>query len=221
MPAASTHHRHDDHRTETSEWSAQPSALVKFHVPEVVVGVGSLGEAGYAARRLGARHPMVVTDPGIIEAGWVAELLGHLGDVGLHPVLWSGVTPNPKDHEITAAYELYRANDCDVIIAIGGGSCLDAAKGVAILSGGIATLAGVEAIGAKRDFDAAGVRGDAWSPAQRYEDASQVFWVSAGIAVAAGTGSWLLFRSSHHQVTVVPAVDPRSGSAGLSLQGRL
>lgn len=93
--------------------------------------------------------------------------------------------------------------------------------GVAILSGGIATLAGVEAIGAKRDFDAAGVRGDAWSPAQRYEDASQVFWVSAGIAVAAGTGSWLLFRSSHHQVTVVPAVDPRTGSAGLSLQGRL
>ena len=46
--------------------SPEPSAtrLVKFHAPEIVFGLGSLAEAGYAAARLGARRPLVVTDPG-------------------------------------------------------------------------------------------------------------------------------------------------------------
>ncbi len=112
-----------------------PPSLVKFHAPEVVLGIGSLGEAGFAAARLGARRPMVVTDPGIIEAGWVAELVGYLREARLEPVLWSELTPNPKDHEIRAAYEYYSAHQADVLVAIGGGSCIDAAKGVAILSG--------------------------------------------------------------------------------------
>jgi len=59
------------------------SSLVKFHAPEVVFGPSSLAEAGHTAARLGARRPFVVTDPGLIEAGWVAELLGHLRAVGL------------------------------------------------------------------------------------------------------------------------------------------
>lgn len=109
--------------------------LVKFHAPEVVFGAGSLGEAGYAAARLGARRPFVVTDPGIVESGWLAELLPLLRGQGLAPVLWTDVTPNPKDHEIRAAHALYREQDADVVIALGGGSCIDAAKGVAILSG--------------------------------------------------------------------------------------
>ncbi|WP_182379722.1 iron-containing alcohol dehydrogenase [Nocardioides sp. WS12] len=113
----------------------EPTGLVKFHAPEIVFGVGSLSEAGFAAARLGARRPLVVTDPGIIEAGWVDELLGHLRDAGLDPVVWSSVTPNPRDHEVRAAFAHYLEWDCDVIIGIGGGSCADAAKGVAVLSG--------------------------------------------------------------------------------------
>lgn len=113
----------------------QPGGVAKFHAPEIVFGAGSLAEVGYCARRLGARRPFVVTDPGIIEAGWVDELVGHLGQVGLRARIWTGLTPNPKDHEISCGYLEYAAADCDVIIALGGGSCIDAAKGVAILSG--------------------------------------------------------------------------------------
>ena len=51
------------------------------------------------------------------------------------PTLWHGVTPNPKDHEIAAGFQKYAESGCDVIIAIGGGSCIDAGKGVAVLSG--------------------------------------------------------------------------------------
>lgn len=113
----------------------EPTGLVKFHAPEVVFGAWSLSEAGFAAARLGARRPLVVTDPGIIAAGWVDELLGHLREAGLRPVVWSQVTPNPRDHEIRAAFAHYLEWECDVIIGIGGGSCADAAKGVAVLSG--------------------------------------------------------------------------------------
>jgi 1,3-propanediol dehydrogenase len=110
-------------------------ALAKFHAPEIVFGADALSELGHSARRFGARRPFLVTDPGIVEAGWVREAVTHLRAVGLRPVVWDGLTPNPKDHEVQAAYAEYARADCDVIIAVGGGSCIDAAKGVAILSG--------------------------------------------------------------------------------------
>jgi alcohol dehydrogenase class IV len=109
--------------------------LLKFHAPEIVFGPGSLAEAGFAAERLGARRPFVVTDPGLMATGWADELLDHLHEAGLVPTLWHGVTPNPKDHEIAAGFHKYAESGCDVIIAIGGGSCIDAGKGVAVLSG--------------------------------------------------------------------------------------
>jgi len=123
--------------------------LMKFQAPEIVFGLNSLAEAGFAAARLGGRRPFVVTDEGIIDAGWVRELLGHLGAAGLKPVLWSGLTPNPKDYEVARGYERYRDCGGDIIIGIGGGSCLDAAKGIAILSGNggqILDYAGVDQV---------------------------------------------------------------------------
>lgn len=125
------------------------SRIVKFHAPEIVFGPGSLAEAGHSARRLGAQRPFVVTDPGIMAAGWVDELVGHLREVGLEPRTWLGVTPNPKDHEIALAFDRYREWGADVIIGIGGGSVMDAAKGVAILSGNggdILDYAGVDQV---------------------------------------------------------------------------
>lgn len=123
--------------------------LLKFHVPEMVFGLGSLAEAGFCAGRLGARRPFVVTDPGIIEAGWVDELVDHLREVGLVPRVWCGVTPNPKEHEVASGYREYVDSGCDVIIGIGGGSALDAAKGIAILcgnGGAILDYAGVDRV---------------------------------------------------------------------------
>ena len=135
----------------TAVLAADPDlgSVVKFHAPEVVFGLGALEEAGFAAQRLGARRPFVVTDPGLIEAGWVAALLERLRDVRLEPVVWSAITPNPKDHEVRAAWERYAEQQCDVIVAIGGGSAIDAAKGVAILSsndGDILDYAGVDQV---------------------------------------------------------------------------
>jgi len=113
---------------------AEPSRLLKFYAPEIVFGIDSMAEAAHAAVRLGALRPLLITDPGLVEAGWVDEMLGHLSAQRVDARLWSGLTPNPKDHEIAAGYECYRSNGCDVLVAVGGGSVIDAAKGVAILA---------------------------------------------------------------------------------------
>jgi 1,3-propanediol dehydrogenase len=111
------------------------STLVKFQAPEIVFGTGSLSEAGYALARLGARRPLVVSDLGMLAAGWVDELLANLRDAGLRPVLWHDVSANPKEREVAAGFERYRECGADVLVGIGGGSVLDAAKGIAVLSG--------------------------------------------------------------------------------------
>lgn len=124
-----------------------PTRLLKFHAPEIVFGIDSMAEAAHAALRLGGQRPLLVTDPGLIEAGWVDELVGHLRDQGVQAHVWSALTPNPKDHEITAGHEFYRSHGCDVLIALGGGSVIDAAKGIAVLSangGDILDYAGVD-----------------------------------------------------------------------------
>jgi alcohol dehydrogenase len=113
---------------------SKPAAAVgKFVIPEVIFGAGALGEIGHAALRLGARRPMLVTDPGVWEASWSEEAARHLRAVRLATTVWSGVTPNPKEGEVQAGAELYREGGCDVLVAVGGGSAIDAAKGVAVV----------------------------------------------------------------------------------------
>lgn len=125
----------DTHGLHTHAPPPHEAGLVKFQAPEVVFGVGSLAEAGHAAARLGARRPFIVTDEGVLRAGWAGELVSHLRDAGLRPTVWDELTPNPKDVEVAAGHAVYERSGCDIIVGIGGGSAMDAAKGIAILAG--------------------------------------------------------------------------------------
>ncbi|HTU88304.1 MAG TPA: iron-containing alcohol dehydrogenase [Solirubrobacteraceae bacterium] len=120
----------------TASTSAPPRPRVsKFLIPEVIFGVGTLTEVGGAIRRVGGRRPMLVSDPGVMAAGWVEQAVPILADVRVEWSLWHDLTPNPKDVEVQAAFERYLESGCDALLAIGGGSCIDTAKAVAILSG--------------------------------------------------------------------------------------
>lgn len=125
------------------------AGVSKYLVPEILFGNGALEEIGHAAVRLGAQRPMLVSDPGVWEAGWSATAEKLLCDAGLHATVWTGVTPNPRDHEIHSGADLYRENECDVLVAVGGGSCIDAAKGVAVMvsnGGNILDYEGIDKI---------------------------------------------------------------------------
>lgn len=133
IEAASTSQAMHDLHSHRS--AVEAPRVLKFHAPEIVFGQDSLVEVAHAALRLGAQRPMVVTDEGLIESGWVAQLTLLLDEQGLAPTTWNGLTPNPKDVEIEAGHQVYQESGCDVLIAIGGGSVMDAAKGIAVLAG--------------------------------------------------------------------------------------
>lgn len=125
------------------------ATLEKFLIPETIFGIGSLSEVGDAVRRVGGRRILVVSDSGVIEAGWVDRAIPHLVAAGLEFVLWSSLTPNPKDHEVEVGFRTYQDSGCDALLAIGGGSCIDATKAIAVLSGNggeILQYAGIDAV---------------------------------------------------------------------------
>lgn len=118
----------------------------KFLIPEIIFGVGTLREVGGAVRRLGGGRALVVSDPGVMGAGWVDRAIPHLEEAGVAYRIWNGVSPNPKDHEVKAGFEAFAEGECDILLAIGGGSCIDAAKGIAILSGNGGSILDYEGI---------------------------------------------------------------------------
>jgi len=123
--------------------------LRKFIAPEIVYGPGALKLAGRHAGNFGASKVLIVTDPGVQQAGWTAKVEASLKAEDVPYAVFSGVTPNPKDYEVMEGAEFYRRNDCDLILAVGGGSPMDCAKGIGVVVGNdrnIVTFEGVDEV---------------------------------------------------------------------------
>ncbi|CCO09307.1 iron-containing alcohol dehydrogenase [Desulforamulus hydrothermalis] len=108
--------------------------ISKFVAPEVIFGLGALSQVGESAVRLGIKKAFLVSDEGVMEAGWVDKALYFLNEAGITAHVWHGLTTNPKDYEVAAGAEHYLASGCDGIVAVGGGSPIDVAKAIAILA---------------------------------------------------------------------------------------
>lgn len=108
--------------------------LRKFVSPEIIFGAGSRHSVGNYAATFGARKVLVVSDPGVLAAGWLADVLASLDAQGIAHALFTGVSPNPRVEEVMSGAELYRACGCDVIVAVGGGSPMDCAKAIGIVA---------------------------------------------------------------------------------------
>ena len=109
------------------------SQLRKFVSPEIIFGAGCRHHVGNYASTFGARKVLVVSDPGVVAAGWLADVEASLQAQGLEYCLYTGVSPNPRVDEVMLGAEIYRANQCNLIVAIGGGSPMDCAKGIGIV----------------------------------------------------------------------------------------
>ena len=108
--------------------------LRKFVVPEFVFGAGARHLVGRYARNFGARKVLVVSDPGVIRAGWTAQVEDSLRDESIPYIIFSQLTSNPRADEVMAGVEVYQRQGCNLIVAIGGGSPMDCAKGIGIAS---------------------------------------------------------------------------------------
>ncbi len=107
--------------------------LRKFVAPEFVFGPGSSTMAVQYLRNLDARKILVVTDPGITRAGWAGRIRDALSEQGLAHVLYENVSPNPRETEVMDGARLFAEQECDAILAIGGGSPMDCAKAIGIV----------------------------------------------------------------------------------------
>jgi alcohol dehydrogenase class IV len=108
--------------------------LRKFVAPEFIFGPEAMQLVGRYLSNFGARRVLVVTDQGVIDAGWLAKLTELHEKEGIESAVFSAVSPNPRDTEVMAGTDFYHQEHCDVIVAIGGGSPMDCAKGIGIVS---------------------------------------------------------------------------------------
>ena len=100
--------------------------------PTIITGAGSTEEVGEQAKRLGATKALIVTDPGILKIGYADQISKNLHNAGIVSTIFSDVTPDPTLQNVTDGLNQYRAESCDVIISIGGGSAIDCGKGISI-----------------------------------------------------------------------------------------
>lgn len=105
--------------------------------PSVTFGPGTVRSLGERARAMGASRALLVTDAGLAAIGLADRVAGHLRDAGVETTVFGKVRPNPTMAEVTEGVALIRDGRYDFLVALGGGSSIDAAKvmSMQVLSG--------------------------------------------------------------------------------------
>jgi alcohol dehydrogenase class IV len=113
---------------------AAPGVTVMSWPTRVVLGPGALARLPAEVERLGMRRPLVVTDRGVAKAGLAARVHALLDAAGVRASRFEDVQANPTDRDAEKGLAAFRAGECDGLVAIGGGSSIDAAKLVQLLT---------------------------------------------------------------------------------------
>ena len=102
--------------------------------PRIVFGVGTAQQVGVEVRALGVSHGLVVTDGGLVQTDVPGIVTASLDAAGVKWTLFGEVEPNPSILTVEKGLALYHAQGCDGLIAVGGGSPMDAAKAIGFLA---------------------------------------------------------------------------------------
>ena len=100
----------------------------------IVFGVGEASRVGAEAKSLGLGRVLLVTDPGVTRAGLALRVKQPLEAAGIEVAVFDGIDPNPTEANIEAGLGAYREHSAAGVVAVGGGSPLDAAKLIALRS---------------------------------------------------------------------------------------
>jgi 4-hydroxybutyrate dehydrogenase len=105
--------------------------ISNFSFPtRIVFGPGAIEHVAEAARSFGMKHPLLVTDLGIVNSGLLEHLTTRLNKAGLTWALFDRVEGNPTEASVFPGVDIFQAEHCDGVIAMGGGSSLDAGKAI-------------------------------------------------------------------------------------------
>ena len=99
------------------------------------VGQDRIKDLSIACRNLNINRPLLVTDKGLASSDIIQNSLSNLKQNSFEVILYSNVIGNPTGTNVNEGVGIYRKNNCDGVIAIGGGSGLDVGKAVAFMSG--------------------------------------------------------------------------------------
>jgi len=111
-----------------------------FLPSNLIFGVGAVEKVGDMAKELGKSKALIITDKGIVGAGLLERVLTPLEQAGVKAHIFDQIEPNPRDHTVVKAFEFGKKKECDLIIGLGGGSPIDAAKAVGVLMTNPGTL---------------------------------------------------------------------------------
>jgi 4-hydroxybutyrate dehydrogenase len=101
-----------------------------LYITNILIDFGALSQLKTECERIGIQRPLIVTDAGVKAAGLLDKTLAALP--GFQPAVYDGTPSNPTEAAVRAAVAVYQQGQCDGLIALGGGSAIDCAKGVAI-----------------------------------------------------------------------------------------
>ena len=120
-----------------------------FSPNKIVIGLGVSANIAAEAGLLGGKKALIVTDPGVVEAGLLDQAAASLQEKGIAYAIYDKVQPDPPGEIIDQAAEIYRSEGCSFILGFGGGSSLDAAKGIGLLAanpGSIMDYCGIDKV---------------------------------------------------------------------------
>jgi alcohol dehydrogenase class IV len=136
------------------------------------VGENRINDIALACKNFDIKKPLLVTDKGLVQSDIVKNTLSILNNSGIAAELYSNVIGNPTGRNVNEGVDSYKKNNCDGVIAFGGGSGLDVGKAVAFMSAQTLSIWDFEDIG------------DNWTKANSDEIAPII-----AVPTTAGTGS--------------------------------
>lgn len=110
-------------------------ALIPIRDPKLYTGAGSLLTMGEAIADSGVESLLVVTSAGLIKRGQLDDLIALFERRGVKVVVFSEVEPDPTFATVNKGLERFKAESCDAVLVVGGGSAIDAAKVIALAAG--------------------------------------------------------------------------------------
>ena len=108
--------------------------FIGYRTPTYIEGVDKVLEIPKQLQEMNISRVLLVTDSGLMKLGLPNPLLNALDEWKISCTVFSDIQPNPTDENVYTGYRIFKENNCEAIIAFGGGSSMDCAKGIAAIN---------------------------------------------------------------------------------------